>query len=55
MRALAAPALALGLALAGCGETGDTNAGDTAGPGAEDATPPTAQLPTIPDTVTCAY
>ena len=41
MRALAAPALALALALAGCGATGGTNAGDTAGPGADDAAPAT--------------
>lgn len=42
MRALAAPALALGLALAGCGATGDTDGGDTSNPGSDDATPATA-------------
>ena len=42
MRALAAAVLALGLVLAGCGATGETDAGDTAGPGADDAVPATA-------------
>ncbi|HSJ93412.1 MAG TPA: SSI family serine proteinase inhibitor [Gaiellaceae bacterium] len=42
MRALAAPALALGLALAGCGAAGDRNGGDTSGPGGDDAEPATA-------------
>jgi len=37
VRVLAAPALALGLALAGCGAAGDTDAGDTSGPGAATA------------------
>ena len=42
MRALAAPALALGLAPAGCGAAGDTDAGDTLNPGADDTAPATA-------------
>lgn len=42
MKALAAPVLALGLVLAGCGATGETDAGDTAGPNTDDAVPATA-------------
>ena len=47
MRALAAPALALGHAHAGCGVAGDTAGGATSAPGADDAAPATALALTV--------